>query len=132
VNSIIIGDQAIGMGSNTAVFGNDSTTNTYLKGVVQVHRSALDPSTYERIAMRWNGTTGTLGTSQLGTGSARPLALETSGTPRMTIGATGDITFSNPTQVRTALGFVQLTPAEYAALVNAGTTDPETIYIVQE
>jgi hypothetical protein len=120
------------MGSNTAVFGNDSTTNTYLKGVVQVQRSAADPFDYERLAMRWNETTGTLGTSQLGTGLARPLAFETSGTPRMTIGATGDITFSNPTQVRTALGFVQLTPSAYADLVASGIANPDTIYIVQE
>jgi hypothetical protein len=50
----------------------------------------------------------------------------------MTIGATGDITFSNPTQVRTALGFVQLTPSAYADLVASGIANPDTIYIVQE
>jgi hypothetical protein len=34
VNEIVIGDQAIGNGSNTVTLGNNSVTNTYLKGIV--------------------------------------------------------------------------------------------------
>ena len=46
-------------------------------------------------------------------------------------GATGAQGIQGATGAQGAT-FVVLTPAEYAALVNAGTTDPETIYIVQE
>ena len=90
-NSIVIGNDAGGMGSNSAVFGNDFITNTYLKGVVQIHKTNTDPSNYERIAMRWNGLTGTIGTSQTGIAFARSLAFETSGTARMIISARGDV-----------------------------------------
>jgi hypothetical protein len=39
---------------------------------------------------------------------------------------------ANNAAIRAAIGFVQITPAAYAALVAAGTTNPDTIYIVQE
>jgi hypothetical protein len=88
-NSIAIGYSARGMGDNSAVFGNDSITNTYLKGTVQIPRLAANPFDSERIAMRWNGLTGTIGTSAVGTGLARDLVLETSGTERVRITAGG-------------------------------------------
>jgi len=91
-NSIVIGNDAGGMGSNSAVFGNDSIANTYLKGVVQIQRSIYGSVTnYERIAMRWNDITGTIGTSKNGVAIARPLALETNGTARMIITTGGNI-----------------------------------------
>jgi hypothetical protein len=93
-NSIAIGYSARGMGSNTAVFGNDGITDTYLKGVVQIPRFATSPYDSERIAMRWNGLTATIGTSKLGTGLARPLAFETNGVARMTIATGGNVSNS--------------------------------------
>ena len=49
-------------------------------------------------------------------------------------GAAGDAIFTSATKsaAQTAAGFVTITPANYAALVAAGTTDANTIYIVQE
>lgn len=91
INSVIIGDSAGGMGSNTVVLGNNSITNTYLKGTVQLHRSNADPVNYERLAMRWNSLVATIGTSQLGTGVARDLALETGGTTKMTVTSGGNV-----------------------------------------
>ena len=75
---------------------NDNIVNTYLKGAAQIHRSTpLNPVVYERIAMRWNGTTGTIGTSQTGAGTfARALALETNGTARMIIATGGNVSNS--------------------------------------
>ena len=93
-NSIAIGYSARGMGSNTAVFGNDGITDTYLKGIVQIPRFATSPYDSERIAMRWNGLTGTIGTSKVGTGLARPLAFETNGISRMTIATGGNVSNS--------------------------------------
>jgi hypothetical protein len=88
-NSIVIGNTAEGMGSNTAVLGNDSITNTYLKGTIQLHRTAASPFNYERLAMRWNGLIGTIGTSNLGSGLARDLVFETNGLERARITAGG-------------------------------------------
>jgi hypothetical protein len=88
---------------------------------------------FERLNLRWDTNVVKIGTEKGSAGgTARDLVFETDATGRMTIGATGDITFSNPTQVRTALGFVQLTPSAYADLVASGITNPDTIYIVQE
>jgi hypothetical protein len=49
-------------------------------------------------------------------------------------GATGQAIFQAATTsaAQTAAGFVTLSPAAYADLVATGTTDPDTIYIVQE
>jgi hypothetical protein len=88
---------------------------------------------FERLNLRWDTNVVKIGTEKGSAGgTARDLVFETDATGRMTIGATGDITFSNPTQVRTALGFVQITPSGYADLVASGITNPDTIYIVQE
>jgi hypothetical protein len=93
-NCIAIGYKAGGMTDNSAVFGNDSITNTYLKGVVQIHKTGANLTNYERIAMRWNGDIGTIGTSKAGTGVATALAFETNGTARMTIAAGGNVSNS--------------------------------------
>lgn len=88
---------------------------------------------FERLNLRWDTNVVKIGTEKGSAGGvARDLSFETDATTRMTIAASGDITFSNPTQVRTALGFVQLTPSAYADLVASGITNPDTIYIVQE
>lgn len=49
-------------------------------------------------------------------------------------GATGIPVFESATidEAQTAIGLVKITPAEYAALVVAGTTNASTIYIVTE
>jgi hypothetical protein len=95
-NCIAIGDSVKAMASNSVVLGNDNIVNTYLKGAVQIHRSTpLNPIVYERIAMRWNGTTGTIGTSQTGAGKvATAFALETNGTARVIIATGGNVSNS--------------------------------------
>ena len=99
----------------------------------RLYNTYTSSTNFERLNLRWDTNVVKIGTEKGSAGGvARDLVFETDATGRMTIGATGDISFSNPTQVRTALGFVQLTPAQYAALVDAGTTNPDTIYIVQE
>jgi hypothetical protein len=35
-------------------------------------------------------------------------------------------------QAQIAIGIIKLTPAQYTALVSAGTTDPNTLYILTE
>lgn len=88
---------------------------------------------FERLNLRWDTNVVKIGTEKGSAGGvARDLSFETDATTRMTIAASGDISFSNPTQVRTALGFVQLTPSAYADLVASGIANPDTIYIVQE
>lgn len=99
----------------------------------RVYNTYTSSTNFERLNLRWDTNVVKIGTEKGSAGGlARDLSFETDATTRMTIAASGDISFSNPTQVRTALGFVQLTPAQYAALVEAGTTNPDTIYIVQE
>jgi hypothetical protein len=75
----------------------DSTFN----GVGQAIEALYNPlftkntpgaSDYERIILgEWNSNTAQIGTENSGSGSARPLALITAGTARMTIGASGSI-----------------------------------------
>jgi len=49
-------------------------------------------------------------------------------------GAVGQEIFQSATKAaaQTAIGFVTLSPSDYANLVSSGITDPDTIYIVQE
>jgi hypothetical protein len=99
----------------------------------RLYNTYTSSTNFERLNLRWDTNVVKIGTEKGSAGgTARDLVFETNATGRMTIGATGDITFSNPTQVRTALGFVQLTPSTYADLVASGIANPDTIYIVQE
>jgi len=99
----------------------------------RLYNTYTSSTNFERLNLRWDTNVVKIGTEKGSAGgTARDLVFETNATGRMTIGATGDITFSNPTQVRTALGFVQLTPSAYADLVASGIANPDTIYIVQE
>jgi hypothetical protein len=99
----------------------------------RLYNTYTSSTNFERLNLRWDTNVIKIGTEKGSAGgTARDLVFETDATGRMTIGATGDITFSNPTQVRTALGFVQLTPSAYADLVASGIANPDTIYIVQE
>lgn len=99
----------------------------------RIYNTYTSSTNFERLNLRWDTNVVKIGTEKGSAGGvARDLVFETDATGRMTIAASGDISFSNPTQVRTALGFVQLTPSAYADLVASGITNPDTIYIVQE
>lgn len=99
----------------------------------RLYNTYTSSTNFERLNLRWDTNVVKIGTEKGSAGGvARDLVFETDATGRMTIAASGDITFSNPTQVRTALGFVQITPSGYADLVASGIANPDTIYIVQE
>jgi hypothetical protein len=44
-NQVVIGDSAVGMGTNTVVLGNDSIVNTFLKGVVNAINTRFGTAT---------------------------------------------------------------------------------------
>ena len=58
----------------------------------RIYNTFTDASNYERGKLEWASNVFRIGTEKAGTGSARALELQTDGTTRMTIGATG--TFS--------------------------------------
>jgi hypothetical protein len=68
-NEIVIGHEAVGEGSNTVVLGNDSITDTYLKGTVhgiqlatttEIGGIKADTLTDEDVEVKINATTGKL------------------------------------------------------------------------
>ena len=130
-------DRSIRIGGNSFLAAPTANTLELRNGVnpqtFRLYNTYTSGTHFERLNLRWDTNVVKIGTEKGSAGgTARDLVFETNTTGRMTIGATGDITFSNPTQVRTALGFVQLTPSAYADLVASGIANPDTIYIVQE
>ena len=58
-NEIVIGDQAVGKGSNTTVLGNDSVERTYLKGGIfykSLNTDPVDPEPGESVIWVSDGT----------------------------------------------------------------------------
>jgi hypothetical protein len=58
----------------------------------RIYESFTDASNYTRGKLEWSSNVFRIGTEKAGTGSARALELQTDGTTRLTIGATGAIT----------------------------------------
>jgi hypothetical protein len=56
-----------------------------------LYNSYTDVSNYERGVMKWATNVLTIGTEKLGTGTARALALQTDGTTRVEVTASGDL-----------------------------------------
>ena len=51
-NQLVIGHQAVGLGSNTATIGNSSTIETRLGGTITTYGTYTDPSNYRRLALK--------------------------------------------------------------------------------
>ncbi len=87
-NQIVIGDSAIGLGSNTTVIGSSATTETHLMGTL-IQRNGINAQThniyntddgagnYERAHIGWNDTNNTfvIGTESAGTGVDRDISI---------------------------------------------------------
>jgi hypothetical protein len=112
-NALVIKNDKVGIGTN------DPTEKLTINGGVSAN--ALTIGSAGTVTL--NATSYVYGT---GSASAHRTALGA--------GAAGDLIFTSATKpdAQAAVGLVTLTPAAYAALVSSGTTDPDTIYIVQE
>lgn len=71
-NQIVIGDSAVGKGSNTVTLGNDAITNTYLKGnvIMQDDNDKLYLGTGNDASIYYDGTNLVFNTSESGSGIA--------------------------------------------------------------
>jgi hypothetical protein len=74
--------------------GDDSNFTSIAAGdTFHLYKTYTDVSNYERLNFRWDGDVAKIGTQRAGTGVARDLVLETDGTERMRVAATGAVTF---------------------------------------
>lgn len=77
--------------ANTLALRNSTNPQEY-----RVYRSFVDAANYERIALRWTGTSGVIETVGAGTqNTPAPLALGTAGTTRVTIPVQNALRFSS-------------------------------------
>lgn len=96
-DQIVIGREAVGLGSNTTVIGNSTTTETRLGGasthaITTYGTYSAAGANYERLSLKYDGSSAyIIGTEQQGTGGARPLRLRTNGVDRITILSGGDV-----------------------------------------
>ena len=96
-------------GANRIEQRNGTNPQTFL-----VNNTWTDGSNFERGHFRWVSNVLQIGTEKAGTGSARPLTLQTDGVNRVTIAATGNITVS---QSLTAIGDVVATNLAASGIV---------------
>ena len=106
----------------------------------RIYNTFTDASNYERGKLEWSSNVFRIGTEKAGTGSARALELQTDGTTRLTIGATGLFTIADAlniavgtttgTKIGTAttqkLGFYNATPVVQPTAV-ADATDAASV-----
>jgi hypothetical protein len=83
----------------------------------RIYNTFTDASNYERGKLEWSSNVFRIGTEKAGTGSARALELQTDGTTRLTIGATGAATFSGSVNVG---GQIRLQSANNTRLAQGG------------
>lgn len=63
--------------------------------IFRVYNTYTDASNYERGKFAWSSNVLQIGTEKLGTGVARALEIQTDGTTRITVAATGAVTFAS-------------------------------------
>jgi hypothetical protein len=67
--------------------------------VFRVYNTYTDASNYERGKFAWSSNVLQIGTEKLGTGVARALEIQTDGTTRITVAATGAVTFAGAVNI---------------------------------
>jgi hypothetical protein len=115
-NSIVIGANAIGLGANTTVIGNSSTTNTYLYGSLNIGGNGTTNG--QNIATNQTSGTLTIGGTSAGTSAGTITLGQATGTSTVNIG------IGVPAASRTKtinIGTSSSTPAG-TTLINIGST----------
>lgn len=116
-NEIVIGDTAIGLGSNTAVLGNSSIATTRLQGSVGIGRDVPAEALHVQLNVRANGrflaSQGTAASPSYGFSddgdiglfrlTTNTLGISTTGVTRLAIGPTGNVGIGTDTPDANAL-----------------------------